>query len=176
MKESFNKIKPMLIAAAPYIIVGGIALYVGNKLLKSVTKNIKDIFGKGETKEDLLDAVAAEQKRLERLGEKLSYSELQYIGFANTIHSSMQGFGTDQKGIKSILSRMKNDLDMTELIKAFGIKPYYLTVQSAGLWKNMDLAGWIQEEARNAWTGNIDTEEIKEYNDILAGNNITYRF
>ena len=176
MKESFNKIKPMLIAYAPYIIVGGIALYVGDKLLKGLTKSFKDIFGKGETEDDLLDAVAEEQKRLELLGQKLSYSPLQYIGFANTIHSSMQGFATDEKGIIDILSRMKNDMDMTELIKAFGIKPYYITVQSAGLWKNMDLAGWIQEEARNAWTGNIDTEEIKEYNDILAANNITYRF
>jgi len=176
MKESFNKIKPMLIVAAPYIIVGGIALYIGNKLLKGLTKNVKDIFGKGETKEDLLDAVAAEQERLKRLGQKFSYSELQYKGFANTIHSSMQGFGTDEKGIIDILSRMKNDLDMTQLIKDFGVKPYLITVQSTGLWKNMDLAGWIQEEARNAWTGNIDTKEIKEYNDILAANNITYRF
>ena len=176
MSKKIEDLKPILIKAAPYVIIGGLALYLGNKLLKGVTKNVKDIFGKGKTKEDLLDAVAAEQERLKRLGEKLSYSELQYIGFANTIHSSMQGFGTDEKGIISVLSSMKNDLDMTQLIKDFGVKPYYMTVQSAGLWKNMDLAGWIQEEARNAWTGNIDTAEIKTYNDILAGNNITYRF
>ena len=34
MSKKTKDFKPMLIAAAPYVIIGGIALYLGIKLLK----------------------------------------------------------------------------------------------------------------------------------------------
>lgn len=176
-KKKFLTAKELLILKNIGIVsLVGIGGYLVYKIGKTLTANIKDLFGKGESLTDLKDAVEKEQKRLKRLGEKLSYSEIQFRLFADTLHSSMQGFGTDEDKINAVLSKMKNDLDFSELIKTFGMKPYYITVRSLGLWKNMDLTSWIIEESRNAWTGNINKKDIEKYNKTLSSNGLTYKF
>lgn len=163
MKESFNKIKPMLIAAAPYIIIGGIALYVGNKLIKA-TKKVSDAFGGSQDKEELKENIEAEQEKLISEGQKLSYTIFSYKSLAGMLLNAMGGVGTDEEIIYATFRKMNNDLDLTELYKQFGTHLYIVGVRPLYL----DLGQWLNQE--------LNIKEIAKLNKILADNNLTYRF
>ena len=78
----------------------------------------------------------------------------------------MKGATTDEDAIYNVFSKMKNDLDVTQLISEYGIHTYYLSLRKIAT--DMDLPQWIHEE--------MDEDEIAKLNGILAKNNITYRF
>lgn len=163
MKKSFDKIKPALIAAAPYIVIGGILLYAGSKFLKGA-KKVSNIFGGSEDKEVLNDNIETEQKKLINNGQKLSYTIFSYKSLAGILLNAMGGIGTDETIIYAVFNKMKNDLDLTELYKQFSTHLYIVGVRPLYL----DLGQWISEE--------LDSSEIAKVNKILADNNITYRF
>ena len=163
MKKSFNKIKPMLIAAAPYVIIGSIALYVGNKLIKA-TKKVSDVFGGSEDKEVLNSNIDAEQKKLINKGQKLSYTIFSYKSLAGMLLNAMGGIGTDEEVIYATFRKMNNDLDLTELYKQFSTHLYIVGVRPLYL----DLGQWINQE--------LNSSEIAKLNKILADKNINYKF
>ena len=79
--------------------------------------------------------------------------------------NAMGGLGTEEQDIYAVFSRMKNDLDFTELYKQFGTEIYGV---SPVRYLYLDLGQWINEE--------LDKKELANLNKILADNNITYKF
>jgi hypothetical protein len=146
----------------------GLGAYLVYKTIKKTTKGITDFFkGKDiQTEKELKEAVEEEQKKLIEEGQVLTYPLFTYKSDASQLLIAMEGMGTDDDLIYSIFSKMKNDLDITQLIKDFGINNYWLATKK--LVTEMDLAAWIYEE--------MNTSEIEKLNKILKDNNITYRF
>ena len=167
MNKKIEDLKPILIAVAPYVIIGGIALYLGSKLLKA-TKKVADIFGSkftgSEDKEELIKNIEAEQEKLIADGQKLSYTIQSYKSLSGMLLNAMGGIGTDEPVIYAVFLRMKNDLDLTELYKQFGTQMYIVGVRPLYL----DLGQWLNQE--------LDKDEMIKLNKILADNNLTYRF
>ena len=146
----------------------GLGIYLVYKSVTKATKSVKEFFtGDEQNEEDLISAVNKEQKELIDKGETLTYGLSRYQTFARQLKTAMKGIGTDIDLIYKVFGQLKNDLDVTQVIKDYGIQTYYLT------WKNiyetnMDLASWIEEE--------LYRFQIKKLNEILEKNNITYRF
>lgn len=97
-------------------------------------------------------------------GQKLSYPKGQYVIFANTIKEAINTtwydpttWGTNERTVAGVMYKMKNDLDVNELISAFGKKD------------GKTLTEWIN--------GDFSEEDKNFYvNDILRKKNIKYRF
>tara|TARA_R110000782_G_scaffold103018_1_gene190448 strand:+ start:1854 stop:2360 length:507 start_codon:yes stop_codon:yes gene_type:complete len=168
MSKKTNDLKPIFIAVAPYVIIGGLALYLGSKLMKA-TKKVTDVFGSkfngSEDKEELKNNIEAEQEQLIADGQKLSYTIKSYKSLSGMLLNAMGGLGTEEQDIYAVFSRMKNDLDFTELYKQFGTEIYGV---SPVRYLYLDLGQWINEE--------LDKKELANLNKILADNNITYKF
>lgn len=119
--------------------------------------------------ESILDASQTEIKTLQQSGENPSYSESQFLTFADKLEQAMSGQGTDEEQIKDVFHYMQNKTDVLKLIKAFGIKDY--TDDKLLMWnvKPFNLNQWLAAE--------LDSEELNEYvNDQLKAKQINYTF
>ncbi|MBQ8761349.1 MAG: hypothetical protein IJZ06_08020 [Bacteroidales bacterium] len=110
--------------------------------------------------------------------EPLTYPEVEYSTMADSIYTHLHasvlslngGFtGVNQKGVYDVMSRMKKDVDVYKLISVYGVreykKPGYFYISgrpSAGL-----PATLLDVMTRG---------EIKEINEILKENGLTYQF
>lgn len=64
----------------------------------------------------------AEEAALIASGQSKSYSSHQYTQMANQLYAAMKGAGTDYNSVGSVFAKMKNDLDVIELDKKFGMR------------------------------------------------------
>lgn len=108
-----------------FVVVGsGVALFSAWKLYKFLEKRAQEARGRQvvkETKDTLKD--------LEKSGIKPSYSDSQYLSWAQNIQVQMDGCGTGSDKLYGIFSNMKNDADINKLIVAYGTR----TVDKCGL-------------------------------------------
>lgn len=121
-----------------------------------------------------------EEKRQDRIKEDikeaeksqtLSYPLSSYQGFADKIFT---GWSTNynpfdrlnEEPIYEVFKAMKNDLDVLELIKAFGKRREPTAI--IGLLNNVALPEWLSV--------GMDTDEIDQVNKILQSKGIKYRF
>ena len=150
-----------------FLKVAGIGLggYLIYKALKKVGKSVKDVFGNYSNEQELVENINSEQKELKKKGMTLSYSLYTYKSDAEVLLNAMGRLGTDEDSIYRVFSKMNNDLDVSELFKQFGTHLYAVSPVN---FQYLDLNGWISEELNN--------EEIAKLNQILANNNITYKF
>jgi hypothetical protein len=90
-------------------------------------------------------------------GQKLSYPLGQYEILADTLFTAMNGWATDETQIAGVMYKMRNDLDVNQLIKAFGRR------------EGFTLSEWIADDF---------SQEDKEFyiNNILRKKGIKYRF
>jgi len=103
--------------------------------------------------------------------QTLSYPFSTYQGFADKIFS---GWSTNynpfdrlnEEPIYEVFKAMKNDLDVLELIKAFGKRREPTAI--LGLFTPVALPEWLAV--------GMDTDEIDAVNKILASKGIKYRF
>lgn len=167
MNKKTENITSTIKAVAPYIIIGGIALYLGNKLIKG-TKKVADVFGSkfngSGDKEELEENIDLEQDELIADGQKLSYTLKSYKSLSGMLLNAMGGLGTDENVIYAVFAKMKNDLDLTELYRQFSTQLYIVGVRPLYL----DLGQWINQE--------MNSTEIDKLNKILKDNNINYKF
>lgn len=150
-----------------FLKVAGIGLggYLIYKALKKVGKSVKDVFGNYSNEQELVENINSEQKELKKKGMILSYSLYTYKSDAEVLLNAMGRLGTSEDSIYRVFSKMNNDLDVSELFKQFGTHLYAVSPVN---FQYLDLNGWISEELNN--------EEIAKLNQILANNNITYKF
>ena len=99
-------------------------------------------------------------------GQKPTFPRTWYRAAADKLYGcgSGQGFtlSTDESCIYSVFVQLKNDLDVTLLIEAFGSRRKSFSLTDA------NLSGWIASE--------FDSSERAALNGILAKRNIKYRF
>ena len=105
----------------------------------------------------------ADIRAAQKTGETASYSSATYSQLADKIYAAvMYTWGTDEQAIYDVFNLMKNNIDVANLIKAFGKRRLEFSTQSAEL---------------GAHLGNdLDSTEIAKINSILSSKGITYRF
>jgi hypothetical protein len=114
-----------------------------------------------------------EISKLQGNGKKASFSDSNYNTFANTIYNSMRyAVGDDYGTVELTLKRMKNDLDVAKLIKAFGVKQDYFFGIPAG--DKMDLFTYIQKELGNEY-GGLTNYRVKRINEDWSKKGISYQ-
>lgn len=101
-----------------FIIVGsGLAVWGGIKLVQFIQKQMEEAKYK-ETSKQAGDELKAELKA----GNKLTYSESTYSGWANSIQSLVSGcdFNKNDASVMQLISNVKNNADWLMLVKKFG--------------------------------------------------------
>ena len=145
--------KPLLATAA---LVGGYLIY-------KAVKNRQPSQGTAL----LNDEAAAKAK-----GQTLSYTQATYVNLANVIFNSwFQNFNVfnpvDEKQILSVMSKMKNDLDVIALTRAFGKRRAPVPFGSFFV-SDLSLGEWLREA--------LYENEIQAVNNVLRSKGITAQF
>lgn len=132
------------------VITGTIGAIVGGVVL--VRRTVEAI--KTRREQQMVDK---DEQTFQNKGQKLTYPLSQYLIFADTLYQSMKGSGTYEEEVAGVFYKMRNDLDILQLNRAFGKKDGY------------SLSEWIADDF---------SEEDKAYyiNNILAKKKIKFRF
>ena len=152
------------------VVVGGalVVYLVGSRVYRAVFPT--DAQRKNRELEKNIDS---EISKMQGNGKKASFSDSNYNTFANTIYNSMRfAVGDDYATVESTLKRMKNDLDVAKLIKAFGLKQDYFFGLPAG--DKMDLFTFVQKELGNEY-GGLTNYRVKKINEDWTKKGITYQ-
>jgi hypothetical protein len=145
--------KPLIATAA---VVGGYLVY-------KAIKNRQPSQGTAL----LNDEAAAKAK-----GQSLSYTQATYVNLANVIFNAwFQNFNifnpVDEKQILSVMSKMKNDLDIIALTRAFGKRRAPVPFGSFFV-SDLSLGEWLRE--------GLYENEIQAINNVLRSKGITAQF
>jgi hypothetical protein len=143
------------------LIITGVALagYLGYKWYRK----------KNPTDESSL---TADEKAAKAKGQALSYTLSSYQGLANTIfnawYQTYNPFNSiDETIVLSVMNKMKNDLDVLQLIRAFGKRRAPVNFLSL-LTPDVTLGEWLSI--------GLEPAEIKAVNDVLAKKGISFQF
>jgi hypothetical protein len=143
------------------LIITGVALagYLGYKWYRK----------KNPTDESSL---TADEKAAKAKGQALSYTLSSYQGLANTIfnawYQTYNPFNSiDETIVLSVFNKMKNDLDVLQLIRAFGKRRAPVNFLSL-LTPDVTLGEWLSI--------GLEPAEIKAVNDVLAKKGISFQF
>ena len=152
--SAITKYKKPLIATAA--VVGGYLVY-------KAMKNRQPSQGTAL----LNDEAAAKAK-----GQSLSYTQATYVNLANVIFNAwFQNFNifnpVDEKQILSVMSKMKNDLDIIALTRAFGKRRAPVPFGSFFV-SDLSLGEWLRE--------GLYDNEIQAVNNVLKAKGITAQF
>lgn len=141
------------------VVVGGglVAFLVLRRVYKAVFPSAED-----RKSRQLLQDVNNEINVLNNQGVKASFPESAYSTFANTIYNGMRYCAGDDYGtVETTLKKMKNDLDVAKLIKAFGKRQdYCFGIPASG---ELDLFTYVQKELGNDW-GGLTNYRVKNIN------------
>jgi hypothetical protein len=150
MKEFIKDIPGWAKGVAIIVVIGIIAFVV--------YKFYKDFKPKTKEQRDL----ETDQDTFVQQGQKPSFPRSQYKAFADTIQQENLSWDTDEKKIYNIFKQMKNDLDITLLVEAFGNRRPQFTLNDVAL------VPFLNED--------LNKSEIEEINKILIAKNIKFRF
>lgn len=148
-EKFFQKVPPWAVGV---VVVGAVAL-VG-LISFTIWKKSKDSQKKKDGKKEV-DAVKDTAATLAQAGQKPSLDNLKLQTIANQLYAALKG-PDDEAAVYRAFANAKNDLDVVNLIKAFGVRD------------NETLSQWL--------TSDLNAEEIKALNDMLARKGIKYRF
>lgn len=110
-KVDINITKVAIIGIAT-IATLGVAYFIWKK----IEKGVEGLSDRVEAK----DVVAEAEKNVER--SNLTYDQLFYESAADKVFTAMEGIGTDEWSIQSIMRSMKNIDDVRALISKFGVR------------------------------------------------------
>lgn len=153
IQETIKKYK------TPLIISGVLILgYAGYKYYKKKNPSTPDALNKDE-------------KDFAGKGQRLTYTLASYTSLADAIYNAwFQNSNifnsVDEKKILSVFAKMKNDLDVIQLIRAFGKRRAPILFISV-LTEKVTLPEWLNI--------GLSTKEIQALNDILNNNNIVFQ-
>ena len=117
-------------------------------------------------------SMSADEKAAKAKGQALSYTLTSYQGLANTIYNAwFQRFNpfnaVDETIVLSVMDKMKNDLDVLQLIRAFGKRRSPVNFASL-LVPDVTLPEWLSI--------GLEPNEIKAVNDVLGKKGISFKF
>ncbi len=146
--------------------VGG-TIFLSYKLYKAIQQTSEE-----KKDKELTSEIDGEIKKFIAKGLKQSFNSSQYLQFAQTIHQSIKVCAGDDYGTaEDVLKKMKNDLDVALLIKAFGKRQdYCFGVPLA----EMALFAYLNKELGNEWAG-ITSYRIDSINKDWKKKGITYQ-
>jgi hypothetical protein len=150
------------------VVVGGAAalFFVGKKLYTIVFPSAEE-----KRNAELGRNIDTEIGRLQN-SQKATFPESTYNTLANTIYNSMKfAVGDDYGAVQDSLKKMKNDLDVAKLIKAFGSRQDYAFGIPVG--GKMDLFTYVKKELGNEW-GGLTAYRVTDINKDWAAKKITY--
>jgi hypothetical protein len=144
----------------PIIIAGSL---LGGYILYKAIKNRKISQGIAL----LNDEAAAKAK-----GQALTYTQTTYVNLANTIFNAwFQNVNifnpVKESQILSVMAKMKNDLDVISLTRAFGKRRAPIPFVSF-LTSDLSLGEWLRE--------GLNDNEIQAINNVLKSKRITAQF
>lgn len=150
MKEFIKDIPGWAKGVAVIIVIGIIAfvVYKFYKNFKPQTQAEKDL--------------NKDQDTFINQGQKPSFPRSQYKAFADTIQQENLSWDTDEEKIYGIFKQMKNDLDITLLVEAFGNRRPQFTLNEVAL------VPFLNED--------LNRSEMEKINNILIAKNIKFRF
>jgi hypothetical protein len=117
-------------------------------------------------------SLSADEKAAKAKGQALSYTLTSYQGLANTIYNAwFQRFNpfnaVDETIVLSAMDKMKNDLDVLQLIRAFGKRRSPVNFASL-LVPDVTLPEWLSI--------GLEPNELKAVNDVLGKKGISFKF
>lgn len=142
-------------------IVAGIA-YVSYKVYKGI-KASKEMKGAREEIGSADDA----SKTLSTI-QKPTLDSYNLSRIANQLFTAMDGYGHNTSAIYKGFADVKNDLDVVNLVKAYGIRE----ISSGKLNPEPNFKGTLGQ----ALTNELTNEELKQLNLLLSRKGIKYRF
>lgn len=152
------------------VVVGGAfaVFMIGSRIYKTVFPSESE-----KKNKELAKNVDSEIAGLSKNGLKPSYADSNYNTFANTIYNSMRfAVGDDYGTVETTLKKMKNDLDVAKLVKAFGQRQDYAFGIPVG--SNMDLFTYVQKELGNEW-GGLTNYRVRNINGDWKKKGINYQ-
>jgi len=150
------------------VVVGGAAalFFVGKKLYTIVFPSEA-----AKRNAELGRNINSEISNLQK-SQVASYPDSVYDTLANTIYNSMRfAVGDDYGAVQDSLKKMKNDLDVAKLIKAFGSRQDYAFGIPVG--DKMDLLTYVKKELGNEW-GGLTAYRVTNINKDWAAKKIKY--
>lgn len=143
------------------LIITGVALagYIGYKVWRK--RNPSDE-----------SSLSKDEKDAKLKGQVLSYTLASYQGLANAIFNAwFQNFNifnpVDETIILSAINKMQNDLDVVQLIRAFGKRRAPIAFGSF-FTADVTLPEWLSI--------GLDAKEITAINDVMTKKNISFKF
>jgi hypothetical protein len=172
----FKQLPPWAKGVVAVVVVGGGA-YVSYKIYRG----FKDAIEKGKSQKSIKD-VGKERAVLEEQGQKATYSDSQYQGWATALLDQFAGcdfsapmpifpglnLSYSGQKIYSILNGFKNNVDFLKLVEAWGIRTYDDCGWGSGDVTNVNLYQAVANELGNG--------EIETLNKLLKSKSITYSF
>lgn len=155
--------------ASPVIqyTIAGAGLFIAYKIYKILFKNEQE-----QTNQQIIQQAEKEKKELEKKF-KLTFPVSQYPIFANLIYESTKyGIGDNYGAVVTTLKKLKNDLDVATLIKAYGSRQNYIFGIPAG--EKRDLFTNIKAELGNEY-GGLTSYRIDQINNDWQKKGIKYR-
>ena len=165
LETTFNQLPGV---AKVVIVVGGTVAvgFIGFKIYQKIQSSIS-LKGSNEQISAAEDTVKELLKT-----QKPTLDGLKLSQFANDLFTAMDGRysiggGIDESAIYRAFTNVKNDIDIVNLIKVYGIKKL-----RSGSFIVPDFQGTLSE----ALTYALNAEEINQLNLLLARKGIKYRF
>lgn len=166
--EAYKYYKELPPWAKGVVVVGGaVALFFVGKKLYGI------VFPSAEAKRnaELNRNIDTEISRLQKT-QKATFPDSSYNTMANTIYNSMRfAVGDDYGAVQDTLKKMKNDLDVAKLIKAFGTRQDYAFGIPVG--DKMDLLTYVKKELGNEYFG-LTSYRVTNINKDWAAKKISY--
>jgi len=145
----------------------GAGIFAGFKVLGTIFKSDSE-----KASALILTEAEKEKKALEKK-YKLSYNPSQYPAFANIIYESTKyGIGDNYGAVVDTLKKLKNDLDVNQLIKVYGTKQNYIFGIPQGAPR--DLFTNLRAELGNEY-GGLTSYRISQINNDWSKKGIKYK-
>ena len=111
---------------------------------------------KGKISDTVTNNKLVDEANKEIDSSKITLTQSQINTLVSKLYAAMDGWGTDEEAIFEAFNTINSYSDLQQLNKSFGVK------------EHMTLREWLTDE--------LDNNDIKHINEILAAKNINYVF
>lgn len=149
------------------VVTLGVVIIIGKTIYNKLNKTAQE-----KKNAELEHNIDNEIEYLRSQGMEPTFNESQYNTFANVIYEGMRyAVGDDYGAVADTLKKMKNDLDVALLQKAFGFRQNYFFGIDSG--EPMDLFTFVNQELGNEFLG-ITSYRVSSVNADWASKGIKY--
>ena len=115
-----------------------------------------------------VETTKTEIQKIEATGKKGTLTDLQIQQYANKLQSAFDGYGTSAKSIYLLLANFKNDIDILNLKRIYGIRK----ISSGRLNFAPDFEGTLDQTMQDE----LSVKELSDINLMLGRKGIKYKF